>query len=239
MTLERSCADERPAKIHVYRRKSIFYCISTDRGTACVGVRVGGHFLGTVDVHHLRIFVGLNSRENSQRLYRAARDLARRCRVSSLRLKNLDPQPCSPVRLFGGVVGYQGAALIGSVRRELLGILRSPDARRKKSQLQRTFTRAFGFEVASTCFEQIIQRNEAQEFLRTAFQHRHPREAFLCHSIHNHSQGFVGIRFHGIKSDEITEGAPQYGVTLDLDSFAHISARQHPHKAALVVDHWQ
>jgi hypothetical protein len=118
-------------------------------------------------------------------------------------------------------------------------MVRGPAARRKKSQLQRPLACAFLFEVASTRLEQIIQRNEAQKFFCAAFQYRHPRKAFLCHPIHNHPKGFIGIRFDGIQSHEITEGASQYCVTFGLQSFAYVSSRQHAHKSALSVNHWQ
>src|SRR5580700_8126349 len=96
----------------------------------------------------------------------------------------------------------------------------NPAARREKPQLQRPLTCTFLIEVAPPRLEQIFQRNEAQEFLCTALQHRHPRKAFLCHPIDNHPQGFVRIRFYGIKSHELTERAPQYCVTLSFYSFA-------------------
>src|ERR1700689_184108 len=88
-----------------------------------------------------------------------------------------------------------------------LFFFRSAAPRQKKSEFQRAFAAAFLFEMPCASFEQVVQGDQAHEFSRRAFHHRHSGHAELRHGVDHPAKRLVWVGLDGFAAHQLAEGS--------------------------------
>ena len=105
----------------------------------------------------------------------------------------------------------------------------------KEPEPQRALAPTLLLKVAGTGFQQIVERNESNEFFCGVLDDRHAREAFFRHAIDHNAQRFVGVGGNRFRANELTESPLQNRVSLLLYAFTNISTREHTDEASLFI----
>src|SRR3954452_6845229 len=93
--------------------------------------------------------------------------------------------------------------------------------------------------MAGACFEQIVQRDESEEFTGGALHNGHTRETVLCHAINHDTQRFVRIGFYRLRPHQLSESRLQHGVSFALQPFTDIASSEHSYEPSVCADNRQ